>query len=221
MGRYNLGRGLNMIRNRIPDVVVKRLVTYLRVLRDAAIDGGYISSAQLGDLAAVNGAQVRKDLALFGEFGKQGVGYPIKDLTDQITKILGADRETPVAVFGVGELGTAVVRYLSARRRFDPSYRFIVRVLFDEDRRKIGNKLEGITIHSLADLDKVSAPGGVKIGILSVPALAAQDVVDRAIAHGIRGFLNFAPVKLRVPPGIRVQQADVTLELQELAFYVQ
>ncbi len=209
-----------MIRNRIPDVVVNRLVTYLRVLRDATLDGDYISSAQLGDLAAVNGAQVRKDLALFGEFGKQGVGYPVKELTDQITRILGADREIAVALFGVGELGTAIVRYLSARRRFDPGYRFIVRALFDEDKRKIGNKLEGIVIHSLADLDKVFPPGGVKIGILTVPSLAAQEVVEKAIAHGIRGFLNFAPVKLKVPQGVRVQQADVTLELQEIAFYV-
>jgi redox-sensing transcriptional repressor len=209
-----------MIRNRIPDVVVKRLVTYLRVLRDATLEGGYISSAQLGDLAAVNGAQVRKDLALFGEFGKQGVGYPIKELTEEITRILGADREIPVALFGVGELGTAIVRYLSARRRFDPTYRFIVGALFDEDRRKIGNKLEGISINALSELGKLCPPGEVKIGILTVPALAAQEVVEKAVAHGIRGFLNFAPVKLRVPPGVRVQQADVTLELQELAFYV-
>lgn len=209
-----------MIRNRIPDVVVKRLVTYLRVLKDSSLEGGYMSSAQLGDLAAVNGAQVRKDLALFGEFGKQGVGYPIQALTDQISRILGADREIAVALFGVGELGTAIVRYLSARRRFDPSYKFIVRALFDEDKRKIGNKVEGIVIRSLADMPAVCAGGAVKVGILTVPALAAQEVVDKGIAQGIRGFLNFAPVKLKVPPTVRVLQADVTLELQELAFYV-
>ncbi len=209
-----------MIRNRIPDVVVKRLVTYLRVLKDSSLETAYISSAQLGDLAAVNGAQVRKDLALFGEFGKQGVGYPVQALTEQISRILGADREIAVALFGVGELGTAIVRYLSARRRFDPTYKFIVRALFDEDKRKIGSKVEGIIIRSLADLPSVCASGAVKIGILSVPALAAQEVVDKGIAQGIRGFLNFAPVKLKVPPGVRVQQTDVTLELQELAFYV-
>ena len=196
------------------------MVTYLRVLRDNPPEAGFISSARLGDLAAVNGAQVRKDLALFGEFGKQGVGYPAKGLADEITRILGADREIAVALFGVGELGTALVRYLSVRRRFDPSYKFIVRALFDEDKRKIGQKLEGITVYSLADMQKVCREGEIKIGILTVPALAAQDVVDKAVSLGIHGFLNFAPVKVKVPPGVRVQQSDVTLELQELAFYV-
>ncbi len=208
-----------MIRNRIPDVVVKRLVTYLRVLKDSSVEG-YISSAQLGDLAAVNGAQVRKDLALFGEFGKQGVGYPVQALTDEIVKILGADREIDVFLFGVGELGTAVVRYLTARRRADPGYRFVVRALFDEDRRKIGSKLEGLTIRPMDELAKACSGEAVKVGIIAVPAPAAQEVVERGIAQGIRGFLNFAPVKLKVPAGVRVQQTDVTLELQELAFYV-
>jgi redox-sensing transcriptional repressor len=208
-----------MIRNRIPDVVVKRLVTYLRVLKDSSHEG-YVSSAQLGDLAAVNGAQVRKDLALFGEFGKQGVGYPVQALTDEIVKILGADREIAVVLFGVGELGTAVVRYLSVRRRADPSYRFVVRALFDEDRRKIGSRLEGITIRSIKELAAVCSAEPIKAGIIAVPAPAAQDVVEKGIAQGIRGFLNFAPVKLKVPAGVRVQQTDVTLELQELAFYI-
>lgn len=208
-----------MIRNRIPDVVVKRLVTYLRVLRDSSVDG-YISSAQLGDLAAVNGAQIRKDLALFGEFGKQGVGYPVQGLIHEITRILGADRDVAVILFGVGELGTAVVRYLAARRRVDPTYKFVVKALFDEDRRKIGSKLEGLVIRPLTDLPAVCSENAVRVGVVAVPAAAAQDVVEAGIAQGIRGFLNFAPAKLKVPPGIRVQQTDVTLELQELAFYV-
>ena len=208
-----------MIRNRIPDVVVKRLVTYLRVLQDSSIEG-YISSAQLGDLVAVNGAQVRKDLALFGEFGKQGVGYPIRALIHEITKILGADREIAVIIFGVGELGTAVARYLGARKRADPSYRFSVRALFDQDKRKIGSKLEGLVIQSLTDLSSIAPGDQPKVGIIAVPAAAAQDVVEAGIAQGIRGFLNFAPVKLKVPPSVRVQHTDVTLELQELAFYI-
>ncbi len=208
-----------MIRDKIPDVVVKRLVTYLVVLRDSSFEG-YISSAQLGDLAAVNGAQVRKDLALFGEFGKQGVGYPVQSLIAELTNILGADRETGIALFGVGELGTAIVRYLVARRRTNPSYRFSMRALFDKDKRKLGSKLEGFTILPMTELPSVCAASSVKVGIIAVPANAAQDVVEAGIANGIRGFLNFAPVKLRVPPGIRVHQTDVTLELQELAFYV-
>ena len=157
-----------MIRNRIPDVVVRRLVTYLRVLIDSNLrDNDFISSAQLGDLAAVNGAQVRKDLALFGEFGKQGVGYPVGDLKEQLTTILGADREMSVAIFGIGELGTAIVRYLVGRRRRDPQYKFSLAALFDADKRKIGSAVEGIPIHPLSDL--VSPKFGIKIGVIAVP----------------------------------------------------
>ena len=210
-----------MIRNRIPDVVVKRLVTYLSVLLHSDFeDGDFVSSAQLGDLAAVNGAQVRKDLALFGEFGKQGVGYPVKALREQITKILGADRDMPLSVFGIGELGTAIVRYIAGRRRSDPNYRFWPAALFDEDKRKIGTSVEGILIHPLADMETVLREMDVRIGIIAVPASAAQSVVDRAVASGVKGFLNFAPTKLKVPPGVRVHYTDVTLELQELAFYI-
>lgn len=208
-----------MIRQRIPDVVVKRLVTYLMVLKDYPLDD-YISSAELGRLSTVNGAQVRKDLALFGEFGKQGVGYPAKALVREISKILRADREVHIVLFGVGELGTALARYLMARRRGDPSYTFVVKALIDEDKRKIGTALGDVVIRPLSDLPAVCADESPKVGIITVPASAAQDVVEAGIAQGIRGFLNFAPVKLRVPPGVRVQQTDVTLELQELAFYV-
>jgi redox-sensing transcriptional repressor len=210
-----------LIRNRIPDVVVKRLVTYLRVLLDSDFaDGDFVSSAQLGDMAAVNGAQVRKDLALFGEFGKQGVGYPVKALKEQIARILGADREMPVAVFGVGELGTAIVRYLLGRRRSDPDYRFWPAALFDEAPRKVGTSVEGIVIHPLSDLEAVCKAMEIKVGVISVPASAAQEVVDRAVSAGIKGFLNFAPTKVKVPPNVRVHYTDVTLELQELAFYI-
>jgi redox-sensing transcriptional repressor len=210
-----------LIRNRIPDVVVRRLVTYLRVLIDSNLrDNDFISSAQLGDLAAVNGAQVRKDLALFGEFGKQGVGYPVGGLKEQLTTILGADREMSVAIFGIGELGTAIVRYLVGRRRRDPQYKFSLAALFDADKRKIGSAVEGIPIHPLSDLEVVCPKFGIKIGVIAVPAAAAQDVVDRAISAGINGFLNFAPVKVKVPPNVRVHYTDVTFELQELAFYL-
>ncbi len=208
-----------MIRNRIPDIVVKRLVTYLRVLQDSSREG-YVSSAELGDLASVNGAQVRKDLALFGEFGKQGVGYPVEALISEIAKILGADRDIDVVIIGVGELGTAVARYISARKRANPAYRFTVKALFDQDKRKIGSKLEGVVIQPLTELSSIGSSPLTKVGIIAVPAAAAQDVLDAGVAQGIRGFLNFAPIKLKSPPGVRVHHTDVTLALQELAFYV-
>jgi len=210
-----------MVRKKIPDVVIKRLVTYLRILKDRnAGPNDYISSAELGDLAVVNGAQVRKDLAMFGEFGKQGVGYPVRKLRKEIIKILGADREMPIAIFGVGELGTALTRFLCTRRRFDPEYKFVVKALFDVDEKKIGTKVAGITIRPLAELEEVMRMEKIKIGIITVPSFAAQDVVTEAISKGIKGFVNFAPVKLRTPPDVRVHYADVTADLQELVFYL-
>ncbi|MGI6620661.1 MAG: redox-sensing transcriptional repressor Rex [Bacillota bacterium] len=209
------------MRNKIPDVVIRRLVTYLRILTD--IEAGpddYISSAQIGDLAAVNSAQVRKDLALFGEFGKQGVGYPILGLRKELTAILGADREMNIVIFGVGELGTALARYLTTRKETAPNYRFVVKGLFDIDPAKVGTEIEGVPVRHLNELEEVTASGDIKIGVVAVPANVAQEVVNYAISKGIRGFLNFAPVRIKVPPGVRIQNSDVTSDLQELGFYL-
>lgn len=210
-----------MPKNKIPDVVIRRLVTYLRILNE--IDAGqedYISSAKIADLAAVNSAQVRKDLAMFGEFGKQGVGYPVVALRNELIAILGADREMSIAIFGVGELGTALTRYLTSRRRITPDYRFVVAGLFDVDEKKIGTTLEGIPIRHTQDLPAAMGEEEIKIGVITVPASSAQETVSFAVACGIKGFLNFAPVSLRVPDSVRVQNSDVTLDLQELAFYM-
>ena len=136
-----------MPKDKVPDVVIRRLVTYLRVLNELeAGPNDYISSAKIADLAAVNSAQVRKDLAMFGEFGKQGVGYPILALREELISILKADREMSIAIFGVGELGTALNRYLTSRRKATPDYRFVVTGLFDIDESKIGTFVEGIPI---------------------------------------------------------------------------
>ncbi|HHY16541.1 MAG TPA: redox-sensing transcriptional repressor Rex [Firmicutes bacterium] len=210
-----------MIRHKIPDVVIRRLVTYLRILMERETGPkDYISSAEIGDLAAVNSAQVRKDLALFGEFGKQGVGYHVGRLREEIITILGADREMSVAIFGVGELGTALVRYLNVRRKITPDYRFVIKALFDIDESKIGTEVEGIPIIDVKELGSVMNQEEIKIGIITVPASNAQEVANLAISKGIRGFLNFAPVRIKAPPGIRVQNSDVTSSLQELGFYL-
>jgi redox-sensing transcriptional repressor len=213
--------GDKLIRNRIPDVVIQRLITYLRILRDPAmVNEEYISSAQLAHFAGVNSAQVRKDLALFGEFGKQGVGYPVKNLQEELVSILGADRPIGIVIFGVGELGSALARFLTARRKENKEYRFILRALFDENPSMIGKEINGVKVRPLSALDRVEEPQDVGIGIVAVPAAAAQQVVDFAISKGIRGFVNFAPIKLKVPPNVRVQYTDVTLTLEELAFYL-
>ena len=202
-------------------MVIRRLVTYLRILNE--IDAGpedCISSAKIADLAAVNSAQVRKDLAMFGEFGKQGVGYPVVALRDELISILGADREMSIAIFGVGELGTALTRYLTSRRKITPDYRFVVTGLFDVDEKKIGTTLEGIRIRHTRDLPEAMGEEEIKIGVITVPASSAQETVSFAVSCGIKGFLNFAPVRLRVPDSVRIQNSDVTLDLQELAFYI-
>lgn len=210
-----------MIRQKIPDVVIRRLVAYLRILADLQVGpNDYISSAEIGDLVAVNSAQVRKDLALFGEFGKQGVGYPVAQLREEIISILGADREMFVAVFGVGELGTAIARYLTVRRRSTPDYRFVVKALYDVDEKKIGTSVEGISIQHVDEMCVGAEDEDIGIGIITVPASSAQEVVNKAVSKGIRGFLNFAPVRIKVSNDVRVQNSDITSDLQELAFYL-
>lgn len=210
-----------MTRDRVPVVVISRMVVYLRVLRDAVTAGKeYISSAELGDMAGVNSAQVRKDLAMFGEFGKQGVGYPVETLAEEIARILGHDTDMPIAVFGVGELGTALSRYLISRSKTLEGFSFTVKALFDSDPAKIGTELGGVVISPVCSLPEVCARENIRIGIIAVPAAAAQEVVDLAVVYGIKGFLNFAPAKLKVPPGVRVVSSDVTMVLQELAFYL-
>lgn len=210
-----------MASNKIPDVVIRRMVTYLRILKEIPPGSKeYISSSEMGEWAAVNSAQVRKDLALFGEFGKQGVGYPVQALTEELVRILRADRDIPVAVFGIGELGTALVRYLTGRRRSDPKYPFVISALFDSDPAKIGTNVEGLTIELLESWSEDKNRKEVKIALITVPAGAAQEVADRAYRFGIKGFLNFAPTKLRLPPDARVLNADVTHQLQELAYYL-
>ncbi len=210
-----------MLRNKIPDVVIRRLVTYLRILTEIdASPEDYISSAKIGELAAVNSAQVRKDLVLFGQFGKQGVGYPVLGLRDEVIKILGADRQMNIAVFGVGELGTALARYLSSRKEITPNYRFVVKALFDVNEDKVGKKIGGVLVSHIDDVDQVVFGKQIRIGVIAVPASVAQSVVGQAISSGIKGILNFAPVRIKAPSGVRIQNSDVTSDLQELGFYL-
>jgi len=208
---------------RAPDVVVRRLALYLRVLGEVAADGvdRFISSRELGDRAGVSPAQVRKDLAFFGEFGKQGVGYEVRVLQQELQGILNVDREIRVGLAGVGELGTALARYLYRRFHHDGAYAFHLVASFDVDPDKVGRPVEGdIMVYHMDELHDVVRRLGLEIFILAVPAGAAQAVADACVAAGVRAILNFAPVKLRVPPGVRLHISDVSLELQQLAYYL-
>ncbi|MEW6032223.1 MAG: redox-sensing transcriptional repressor Rex [Bacillota bacterium] len=212
-----------MKRFRVPDVVIRRLVLYLRILSEMDLGEGrvYISSQELGDRAGVSPAQVRKDLASFGEFGKQGVGYDAAYLREEIRSILNLHRTVNVAIIGVGELGTALARYVSRRAGRERRYPFRVAACFDSDPEKIDRVIEpGIKIRPPEELAETVERESIDIAVITVPAAAAQAVADQCVKAGVRALLNFAPVKLFVPENVRVHYSDVSLELQQLAYYL-
>lgn len=210
-----------MRRLRVPDVVIRRLVLYLRILSELEIaDDTYISSQELGERAGVSPAQVRKDLASFGEFGKQGVGYDAAYLREELRSILNLNRQVNVVIIGVGELGTALARYVS-RRSGSGEYPFRVVALIDNDPEKIGRIVEpGVEVLPPSRLVDIVAHHSLDIAVITVPAAAAQGVADQVVRSGIKAILNFAPVKLIVPDEVRVHHADFSLELQQLAYYL-
>ncbi len=204
---------------RISDAVVRRLPLYLRVL-DEEPNQELMSSQELGARAGVSPALVRKDLAWFGEFGKQGVGYEVSYLKDELRKILNLHHPVPMVLVGVGSLGHALARYNRRRFREDPNFTLELRALFDEDPRLVGKEVDGMMIQPISELKEVVTELGAKLGIVAVPGEAAQAVVDALISSGVKAILNFAPVKLTVPEGVEIANADLSLELQRLAYYV-
>jgi len=200
----------------IPNPAVRRLSLYLRQLQAFARQGRKtISSKQLGESLNLTDAQVRKDLAYFGQFGHPGIGYRVDDLILQVRRILGTDRTWNVLLVGAGNLGRA----LSSYRGF-AAKGFEVVAVFDSDSSKIGKKLGPFVIESLADMPAAVQTHGIRLGIIAVPADAAQDVADQLIAAGVRGLLNFAPVSISVPPEIALTAVDVAVQLEQLSFQV-
>lgn len=208
--------------NKISDAVIRRLPLYLRVLDDLANESEVelISSQELGVKAGVGPALVRKDLAWFGEFGKQGVGYEVAFLKNEIKKILNLESEMPVALVGVGSLGEALVRYHLKRYADDDSFNVKLVALFDSDPGKIGNTVEGIPIYSLEDIPSKVEKDQLKMVIIAVPVDSAQEIANSFINAGIKGILNYAPTKLEAPDTVQVGTVDLSLELQRLAYYV-
>jgi len=217
-----------MRKAKIPDVVVRRLPLYLRAVDDFdRREHTIVSSKELGDFTGLTPAQVRKDLTFFGEFGKQGIGYDVKFLRTQLRDILRLSTDVHIGLAGFGNLGQALVHYhVDARSR--PRTRFPVspdrlRIVaaFDVDPAKIGRVYAGVPIFHIDQLAEKAQEYGLKIMVNAVPAEHAQDVVDRIVACGIKSVLNFAPVTLLVPENVRVHSADLTLELQSLAYYAE
>lgn len=205
---------------KISKAVIRRLPVYLRILDEVAEDTQLISSQELADRAGVGSALVRKDLAWFGEFGKQGVGYQVEFLRSELRKILNLNREIPMGLIGAGSLGEAVTRYSLRRYEEDSSFSVKLVALFDNDPEKIGGSIENIPIFSLDELAAKTKELNLELAMIAVPAEYAQEVANKVIKAGIKGILNFAPVKLQVPEDIQVANADVSLELQFLAYFL-
>jgi redox-sensing transcriptional repressor len=164
----------------------------------------------------INDAQVRKDLAFFGQFGCPGIGYRVEELIAALRRILGIDRVWPTAMVGLGNLGRALIKYRGFRSRG-----FHIVALFDNDPRKVGQTHAGLIVQSIDELAPTTSRLGITLAILSVPAEAAQRVADQLVASGILGILNFAPVPLVVPRSVNVMAVDLSVQLEHLAYNVQ
>jgi redox-sensing transcriptional repressor len=199
---------------KISESAVRRLSLYLRFLQEAHAAGvDTISSNDLARRGGATSAQVRKDLSLFGSFGKRGTGYSVPDLVQEIRTILGLQQSWNVALVGAGKLGSA----LSSYRDFE-ARGFRIRAVFDADPAKVGESWGGLTVLPDEEMDRVLRREEIDIAIVAVPADAAQGVVDRVVRAGVRAILNFAPVRLRVPVAVTLRNVDVTLELEGLSF---
>ena len=200
----------------IPDIVIGRLPIYLRALnRMVKEELEYTSSHELGERLGISSAQIRKDLSHFGEFGKQGTGYNVAYLYEQIRHILQVDREWPMAVVGVGDLGHAIAHYRGFTARG-----FSVACLFDADPTRIGEKVAGLEVLPMDALSAEIQRLGVKIAMIAVPASVAQAVANALVQAGVRALLNYAPITLAVPPDVRVQYIDPVTHLQHMSYYL-
>jgi redox-sensing transcriptional repressor len=189
---------------------------YLRELQHLVRDGHQrTSSSQLGRLLGFSDAQVRKDLAYFGHFGHPGIGYRCDDLIRAIRRILGTDRDWPVAMVGTGNLGRALLGYKGFSHQ---GFRIVA--AFDIDPERVGAIIEGVRVYHLEDLPRVAAENKIKLGLIAVPAGAAQAVADRLVAAGIEGIVNFAPVTITLPDSVRQIGVDLAIELEQLSFSV-
>jgi redox-sensing transcriptional repressor len=201
----------------IPEATVARLPVYLRALHGLMERGtATASSEELAAIAGVNSAKLRKDLSYLGSYGTRGVGYDIEYLIYQISRELGLSQDWPVAIIGIGNLGHALANYGGFVSRG-----FRIAALLDADQRLSGNRVAGLVIRHIDELDEVVAEGGISIAVIAVPPQAAQQVADRLVAAGITSILNFAPAVVTVPPGVDLRKVDLSIELQILAFHEQ
>ncbi len=201
----------------IPDIVIGRLPIYLRELTRLAEVEGKIntSSHELGKRLGISSAQIRKDLSHFGEFGKQGTGYHIKYLIEQLRDILHLTKEWDVALVGAGFLGHALAHYHGFTHRG-----FRIAWVFDNDPAKIGEQMDELVVQDVENLEDILTENKVKVAVIAVPASYAQEITDRLVAIGIRSILSYAPIHLNVPDGVEISYSDPVIQLQRMTYYL-
>ena len=200
----------------VPDIVIGRLPIYLRALNHLLEEGRTVTASKdLAERLGISSAQIRKDLSHFGEFGKQGMGYDIAHLRDQIRRILKVDRLWNVAVVGAGDLGHAILQYGGFEGRG-----FRVSCVFDNNPEKIGRRLGRFEICDVAEMSQQLEERDVKVAIVAVPAAAAQAVVNQLVEGGVKAILNYAPITVTVPADVRVQYIDPVTHMQRMTYYL-
>jgi redox-sensing transcriptional repressor len=205
-----------MVALKVPDIVVGRLPLYLRALSNMTEEGKEITSSQeLGGRLGISSAQIRKDLSQFGEFGKQGTGYNISYLTDQIKNILHVDHLWDVVLVGAGDLGHAVANYAGFVQR---GFRIVA--VYDNSPSKIDQPVGKFTVRDVKQLKQDIPTLNVKVAMLAVPAQQAQEVSDDLVEAGVRAILCYAPTSLKLPPEVKVQYIDPALHLQHMTYYL-
>ncbi|NQU73349.1 MAG: redox-sensing transcriptional repressor Rex [Candidatus Omnitrophica bacterium] len=202
------------MRSRISRAVIPRLSIYYRTLL-LHKSSEVVSSGELSDLTGCTPAQIRKDLAYFGQFGTPGRGYIVSDLKKKILEILGIDKNWNVALVGVGNLGTALLSYKGFKEQG-----FNITAVFDNDLRKIGKRLEGITIQDINGLRRTVKNKEIQMAIVAVPAEEAQKIVTTLIKAKLRAILNFAPIRPQVPKSAELINIDLSIELEKLTHFL-
>ncbi len=204
------------IANGIPDIVIGRLPVYLRALTNLAQSGKTnTSSHELGRRLGISSAQIRKDLSHFGEFGKQGTGYNINYLLEQLRAILNLEQEWRVAIIGAGYLGHALAHYQGFSSRG-----FRMAWVFDIDHEMVGKKMNGLSVQHIDQLKETAKQENIQMALLAVPTTAAQAVTDLLVDAGIKAILNYAPINVEVPADVEVRYSDPVVQMQHMTYYL-
>ena len=200
----------------IPEIVIRRIPLYLRTLALLREQGQTVTSSQeIGDRLGISATQIRKDLSYFGEFGKQGTGYDVRYLEEQLCRILQVDRDWSLVLIGAGHLGKAILSYGG----FEEGG-FSIAAVLDKDRRKIGSRIGDLEVQDIASLPEAIAEHHVRIAVVAVPVSDAQDVVDALVDAGVKAILSYAPSPLALPEDVHVEYIDPVVGLQSMTYYL-